>query len=60
MEGKIPSGPGAVKKSNDWSKTSSAEWNSRKRLSMLRGDPKSDYNDNVKPTMANRASYTAK
>ena len=57
MEGKIPNGPGTVEKSNDWSETSSAEWNSRKRQAMLRGDPKSDYNDNVKPTMANRDSY---
>ena len=51
MEGKIPSGPGTVEKSKDWSKSPSDSWNSRKRLSMLRGDDKS---------MANPSAYIAK
>ncbi len=60
MEGKIPSGPGTVEKSKDWSKSPSDSWNSRKRLSMLRGDDKSNYSDNVKSSMANPSAYIAK
>ena len=60
MEGKIPSGPGTVEKSKDWSKSPSDSWNRRKRLSMLRGDDKSNYSDNVKSSMANPSAYIAK
>jgi len=60
MKGDIPNGPGAVPKKENWSTSPSSEWTRRARVAILRGDPKSDYDANVKPTMANLSSYTAK
>ena len=60
MKGKMSKGPGKLAPSQDWSKLPSSEWTERAHVAVLRGDPSSDYNTNVKPTMANLSSYTAK
>jgi hypothetical protein len=60
MKGNIPNGPGAIPKKEDWSTLPSSQWTERAHVAVLRGDPKSDYDTNVKPTMTNLSSYTAK
>jgi hypothetical protein len=60
MKGKMSKGPGKLAPSQDWSTLPSSEWTERAHVAVLRGDPTSDYNTNVTPTMANLSSYTAK